>query len=108
MEQVAGGGAGIGALRPGFGWPVGFAGDIVYFMSKAEILEELSRLDPRDLADVQAKLDELAGDAWLAESDLTDADRAVLDASLAQYQKTPDAGSPWEEVRARIQSKLRS
>ncbi len=76
-------------------------------MSKTEILDELPRLSPQDLADVQAKLDELAGQAWLADGDLSDGDKSALDASIAQYQKSPDAGSSWGEVRARIQSKLR-
>lgn len=34
--------------------------------------------------------------------DLTDAQRAELDRRLEEYEKNPDAGSPWPEVRARI------
>lgn len=37
-------------------------------MSKTEILTELSHLSTDDLAEVQAKLDELAADAWLDRS----------------------------------------
>ena len=33
-------------------------------MSKAEIIAGLSHLTPQDLAEVQAKLDELAANAW--------------------------------------------
>ena len=81
-------------------------------MSKAEILQELPRLSAQDLAEVQAKLDELAGqsgqdEAWHAQSDLTEADKSVRDAALAEYQKAPDAGSTWDEVKARVQTKLR-
>jgi putative addiction module component (TIGR02574 family) len=34
--------------------------------------------------------------------ELTDAQRAELDRRLAEYERNPDAGSPWPEVRARI------
>ena len=76
-------------------------------MGKAEILAELARLTPQDLADVQARLDELAGDAWQDRGELSDADRQTLGATIADYEKSPDAGSPWDEVKARVQSKLR-
>ena len=76
-------------------------------MSKAEIIAELARLSPEDRADVQARLDELAGDAWQDRGELSDADRQTLDATLAEYANSPDAGSSWDEVKARIQSKLR-
>ena len=76
-------------------------------MSKNEILAELARLSPEDLAEVQAKLDELAGESWQDRGELTDADKSALDEGLSEYQKSPDAGSPWDEVKARVQSKLR-
>jgi putative addiction module component (TIGR02574 family) len=77
-------------------------------MSKTEILAELPRLQPNELAEVQAKLDELAGESWLDRGELSQDDKAALDANLADYQRTPDAGSSWEEVKARIQAKLRA
>ena len=76
-------------------------------MSKTEILVELSKLQPAELAEVQAKLDELAGDAWLDDAELTAVDKTALDAALVEYDANPDAGSPWPEVRARIRAKLR-
>jgi hypothetical protein len=76
-------------------------------MSKAEILAELPKLKAEELAEVQAKLDELAGEQWLDDGELADADKAALDAALADYGKNPDAGSPWTEVEARIRAKLR-
>ena len=77
-------------------------------MSKAEIIAELARLSPEDRAEVQAKLDELAGDAWQDGGELSDGDKKALNSALAEYEKSPDVGSSWDEVRARIQSKLRS
>jgi hypothetical protein len=76
-------------------------------MSKAEILAELPKLKAEELAEVQAKLDELAGEHWLDDGELTDADKIALDAALADYGKNPDAGSSWTEVEARVRAKLR-
>ena len=76
-------------------------------MSKAEIIAELHKLTTDELADVQARLDELAGEAWLDRGELSDADKSALDAALAEYQKNPEAGSSWQEVEARIKAKLR-
>lgn len=75
-------------------------------MSKAEIIEELPKLTTDELADVQARLDELAGEAWLDRGELSDADKSALDAALAEYQKNPEVGSSWQEVEARIRAKL--
>ena len=72
-------------------------------MSKAEIIAELARLTPQDRAEVQDKLDELAGDAWLDRGELTDADKQSFDAELAEYERSPDDGSSWGELKARIQ-----
>ena len=76
-------------------------------MSKTEIIAELPHLSAEDLAEVQAKLDELAGDAWRDRGELSDKEKQILDASLAEYEKSPNDGSPWEDVKARIQAKLR-
>lgn len=75
-------------------------------MTKAEIIAELPRLTPEDRAEVQAKLDELSGDSWQDNGELTEADKTTLNASLAAYQKDPNSGSPWDQVKVRIQSKL--
>lgn len=75
-------------------------------MSKTEIIAELPHLSPEERAEVQAKLDELAGDDWQS-GELTDTDKQALDAALAAYEKSPDAGSSWDQVKARVQGKLR-
>jgi putative addiction module component (TIGR02574 family) len=77
-------------------------------MSKAEIIAELPRLSPQDRAEVQAKLDELAGQAWQdGAAELSDADKQALESTLAAYEQFPDAGSSWEDVKERVQGKLR-
>jgi putative addiction module component (TIGR02574 family) len=76
-------------------------------MSISEIIAQLPHLTPEDRAQVQAKLDELAADAWQDGQQLSDADKQTLNATLVAYEKTPDAGSSWDEVKARVQAKLR-
>jgi putative addiction module component (TIGR02574 family) len=76
-------------------------------MSKVEILEELPKLTTEERKEILLKLAELDGDLWLdAEEPLTDAEKAILEARLAAYEKDPDAGSSWIEVEARIRSRL--
>ena len=53
----------------------------------------------------------LVGEIWdsiAAEADalpLTDAEKEMIDRRLADMEANPDAGSSWEEVKARLQSK---
>ncbi len=77
-------------------------------MSKAEILEELPKLAPEDLAEIRARIEELAGDGWLdADEPLTEEQKTLLEARLDAYEKNPDAGSSWEEVEARLRARLK-
>lgn len=75
-------------------------------MTKTEILAELPKLTPAELTEVQAKLDELTGDGWTDNGQLSEADKAALDEALAEYKKYPGAVSSWAEVQARIRAKL--
>lgn len=76
-------------------------------MSKVEILEELPRLTSEERKEILLKLAELDGESWLnADEPLTDAEKALLEARLAAYDKDPDAGSSWAQVEARIRSRL--
>ena len=74
-------------------------------MSKVEIIEELPKLPPEARAEIQAKLDELAGDGWLdGDEPLTDEEKTLLETRLNAYEKNPDAGSSWEEVEVRLRA----
>lgn len=78
-------------------------------MSKADILAELPKLTPAERQEVRLKLARLDGEEWLdADDPLTDAEKALLDARLAAYEKDPDVGSSWEEVEARIRARLKA
>ena len=76
-------------------------------MSKTKIIAEPAHLSPQDLAEVQAKLDELTGESCRPQADLSNADKSAVDVALKDYEQNPDAGSSWDEVKARVQSKLR-
>ena len=78
-------------------------------MSMAEIIAELPSLKPeerREVLDKICQLERAAGDEWLETTDLTDADKALLEIRLAQYQQDAEAGSSWEEVEERIRARL--
>ena len=76
-------------------------------MGKTEIIAQLPHLSPEDRAEVKAKLDELAGNSWQDRGELSEADKQALDAALPEYEKSPDASSPWDQIKARVQAKLR-
>jgi putative addiction module component (TIGR02574 family) len=79
-------------------------------VSKAEILEELPKLRPDELREIRAKLNALttgADDAWIDDGELTEEEKARLDARLAEYEKNPNEGSSWEEVEARLRTQIR-
>jgi len=76
-------------------------------MTKAEILEELSKLTKTERQEIRLKLAELDSEDWLDDEEpLTVHEKALLEARLAAYAKDPHAGSTWEEVKGRIQARL--
>ena len=76
-------------------------------MSKVEILEELPKPTREERKEIGLRLAELDGNLWLdADDPLTDAEKALLDARLAAYERDPSAGSSWAEVEARIRARL--
>ena len=70
-------------------------------MSKAEILNELSKLTPAERQEIAIRIQEIGGD------ELTEAEKQILDRELADYERNPDAGLSWAEVEARIRSSAR-
>ncbi len=76
-------------------------------MSKTEILAELPRLSVGELAEVQAKLDELAGESWNDFADLSDGDKSLLDAAVLDFQQSPNSGDSWDDVKARVLNRIR-
>jgi putative addiction module component (TIGR02574 family) len=69
----------------------------------------MSKISIADVAELSvAERIQLAEDIWdtIPEASeapkLTEAQRAELDRRLEAHRKNPEAGSPWEEVKARI------
>jgi hypothetical protein len=76
-------------------------------MSKAEILAELPRLSRKDRYEIRAKLAELDADGWLdADDPLTDEEKALLEARLADMAKHPEKSVPWHEAEARLKARF--
>ena len=78
-------------------------------MSKAEILEHLTKLSPQEREEIRQKLDELEGVAaieWLDGCDLVETEKRLLEQRLADIEKNPRTGSSWDEVETRLRAKL--
>ena len=76
-------------------------------MSRAEILAELPKLAPEDRAEIQARLDELAGQGWLDDGELTDEEKRVVDSRLDECERNPSSFVPWEQAKAQIKASLK-
>jgi putative addiction module component (TIGR02574 family) len=74
-------------------------------MSADVLIEEASKLSPQDRVKIAEALWQSAWDEQAA-LPLSDAQRDELDRRLAEYEKNPEAGSSWEEVRVRLEAKL--
>src|SRR5436190_11291491 len=76
-------------------------------MSKAEILQELPKLTKEERKEIRLKLAELDPDEWLDEDDpLTDEEKKLVDARLAEHEANPESAISLEEFNARIQKKF--
>jgi putative addiction module component (TIGR02574 family) len=76
-------------------------------MTKAELLEELSKLTSGERQEIRLKLAELDGDDWLDDDDpLTDEEKALLEARLADMEQHPEKSIPWEDARRRIEERF--
>jgi len=76
-------------------------------MSKTEILEDLPKLTAEDRQEIRLRMAELDQDDWLDDSELTDEEKALIDARLDACERHPDAFIPWEQAKARIAADLR-
>ena len=76
-------------------------------MSTAEIIAELPKLTSEERAEIQSRLDELAGQGWLDEGELTDEEKRMLDSRLDECDRNPSSFVPWQQAKARIQASLK-
>jgi putative addiction module component (TIGR02574 family) len=76
-------------------------------MSKAEILQELPKLTKEERYEIRVKLAEMDGDGWLDEDDpLTDEEKKLIDARLAEHEANPQSAIPLEEFKSRLNEKF--
>jgi putative addiction module component (TIGR02574 family) len=76
-------------------------------MSKAEIIRELPRLTPEERSEIQARLDELAGQGWLEDGELTDEEKHLLNSRLDECERNPSSFVPWGEAMAQIKASIK-
>jgi putative addiction module component (TIGR02574 family) len=67
-------------------------------MIKAEILEALPELSAEERREIRAKLNE----AWFDNGELSEQEKAIIEARLDEYDRNPESGSSWEEAKARV------
>ncbi len=78
-------------------------------MSKAEILAELPKLTPAELTEIQSRIEDLAAygpDGWRTDSDLTEAEKRLIEARLDDLDQHPEKSIPWAEAEARLKARF--
>jgi len=73
-------------------------------MSKAEILEELPKLSPRERSQLFARLAELHEADLIGADEPTTFERQALDDALAEFERDGDPGKPWRDVLRELRS----
>jgi putative addiction module component (TIGR02574 family) len=53
-------------------------------------------------AGIRAKLNELDSETWFDNGELSEQEKAIIEARLDEYDRNPEAVSSWEEAKARI------
>jgi phage shock protein A len=72
-------------------------------MSKAEILEQLPKLNPVELQEIRDRIWQLEEEELLSgHVQPSDAEKALLDKEFEDFARDPAAGSSWEEVKSRL------
>ena len=78
-------------------------------MSKAEILAELPKLSPEELAEIQSRIEDLAvygADGWRTNSGLTEGDKHLLGERIADLDQHPEKSIPWGDAEARLKQRF--
>lgn len=71
-------------------------------MSKAEILQELPRLNPEDRREIFELICDIQERDLLSGGQPTAEEKALLDREWEAFRANPQAGSTWSEVEARL------
>ena len=72
-------------------------------MSKAEILQQLAKLNPVELQEIRDRIWQLEEEELLSgRAQPSNAEKALLDAEFEDFARDPTSGSSWEEVKSRL------
>jgi putative addiction module component (TIGR02574 family) len=72
-------------------------------MSKAEILEQLPKLNSVELQEIWDRIWQLEEEQlWSGNANSSDEEKALLDSELEDYSRDREAGSSWEDVKSRL------
>ena len=72
-------------------------------MSKAEILEQLPKLNAVDLREIRDRIWQLEEEELLSgRAHPSDEEKALLDREFEDFARDPASGSSWEEVKSRL------
>ena len=77
-------------------------------MSKMEILAELPKLELADRREIFDRICDMEENDLLNGGGATAEEKAMLDRELEEYRRSPEAGSSWNEVEARLRKPSRS
>jgi putative addiction module component (TIGR02574 family) len=77
-------------------------------MIKVEILEALPKLSVEERQEIRAKLNELDNESWADSGEISEREKAIIEARLDEYDQNPETGSSWEEAKARVLAGLHS
>jgi putative addiction module component (TIGR02574 family) len=62
----------------------------------------MPKLSPEERRAIRAKLNELDDEEWFDNGELSEQEKAIIEARLDECDRNPGAGSSWEEAKARI------
>ena len=72
-------------------------------VSKAEILEQLPKLNPIELREIRDRIWQLEEAELLSgRAQPSDEEKALLDEEFQDFERDPTSGSSWEEVKSRL------
>jgi hypothetical protein len=77
-------------------------------MVKVEILEALPKLSVEERQEIRAKLNELDNQSCSDNGEISEREKAIIEAGLDEYDQNPETGSSWEEAKARVLVRLHS
>jgi hypothetical protein len=80
---------------------VNSAGWIGRHFSACWLGEALPKLNAEERRAIRARLNELDGETWFDNGELSEQEKAIIEARLDEYDRNPEVGSSWQQAKAR-------